>query len=95
MLLLYFIRFIFFVTATSLLVLGLNETAKTETDIKVFGAALVLTIVAIFIEWLTPKKSLSTLAGIFFGLLVGLIISLGFNKILEFINERTNNSACN
>jgi len=86
MLLLYFIRFLFFITATSLLVLGLNETAKNQADFNVFYAALTLTILAIVVEWLTPKKSLSTLAGIFFGLLVGLIISLGFNKILEFIN---------
>lgn len=86
MLLLYFIRFIFFVTAASLLVIGLNDTAKQAQDFFVFYIALALTILAIIVEWLTPKKSLSTLAGIFFGLLVGLVISLGFNKILEFIN---------
>lgn len=86
MLLLYFVRFLFFVTATSLLVIGLNESAKQAQDLYVFYVALALTILAIVVEWLTPKKSLSTLAGIFFGLLVGLIISLGFNKILEFIN---------
>lgn len=86
MLLLYFIRFLFFITAAALLVIGLQETAKQTQDFLVFYVALGLTILAILIEWLTPKKSLSTLAGIFFGLLVGLIISLGFNKILEFIN---------
>ncbi len=86
MLLLYFIRFLFFVTAAALMVLGLNETAKTTQDLYVFNIALALTVLAIVVEWLTPKKSLSTLAGIFFGLLVGLVISLGFNKILEFIN---------
>ena len=86
MLMLYFFRFFFFVTATALLVIGLNDTAKNTQDLSVFYVALGLTILAIVIEWLTPKKSLSTLAGIFFGLLVGLVISLGFNKILEFIN---------
>lgn len=86
MLLLYIIRFLFFITATALLVLGLSETARQRQDFVVFYVALGLTIVAIVIEWLTPKKSLSTLAGIFFGLLVGLLISMGFNKILEFIN---------
>ena len=84
--LLYFIRFLFFVTATALLVIGLNETAKNTQDLSVFYVALVLTILAIVVEWLTPKKSLSTLAGVFFGLLVGMIISLGFNWIIEFVN---------
>ncbi|MBC8378930.1 MAG: PIN/TRAM domain-containing protein [Planctomycetes bacterium] len=86
MLLLYFIRFLFFVTATALLVLGLQDTAKTTQDFYIFYVALGLTALAIATEWLTPKKSLSTLAGVFFGLLVGLIISLAFNKILEFVN---------
>lgn len=95
MIVLFFLRFIFFVTAASLLVLGLNETAKNTQDFFVFYVALALTIFAIAVEWLTPKKSLSTLAGIFFGLLVGLIISLGFNKILEFINLISINVAPN
>jgi len=86
MLLLYFIPFLFFVTATSLLVIGLNETAKQTTDFFIFYVALMLTILAIVTEWLTPKKSLSTLAGVFFGLFVGMIISKGFNWILEFVN---------
>jgi hypothetical protein len=56
MLLLYFVRFLFLVTSTAFLLLGLNQTAKSEQDITVFIIALSLTVLAIAVEWLTPKK---------------------------------------
>lgn len=86
MFLLYIIRFVFFITATAFMLVGLKETARSEQDIAVFFVALSLTVVAIIVEWLTPKKSLSTLTGVFFGLLMGILISLALNKILEFMN---------
>lgn len=85
MLLLYFIRFLFFVTAVAVLLLGLNDTGKIQQDYWVFSMGLGLAIIAIIVEWLTPKKSLSGLAGIFFGLMAGLIISWGTSKILEMV----------
>ncbi|MCE5187116.1 MAG: TRAM domain-containing protein [Planctomycetaceae bacterium] len=87
MILLYLIRFIFLITATAFLVVGLNETAKSDQDIYVFIIALSLTIVAIIVEWLTPKKSLFTLTGIFFGLLVGMFISWSMNRIVLMMND--------
>lgn len=87
MVLLYFVRFLFLITATAFLVVGLNETAKSEQDIYVFIIALSLTILAIVVEWLTPKKSLFTLTGVFFGLLVGVIISWALNRIVEMVND--------
>jgi len=87
MLLLYFIRFIFLITATAFLIVGLNETAKTDQDIYVFIIALSLTILAIVIEWLTPKKSLFTLTGVFFGLLVGMFMSWPLNRIVMMMND--------
>jgi uncharacterized protein YacL len=85
--LLYFIRFLFFLTAASVLLVGLNETAKSEQDIKVFIVGLAICIMTIITEWLTPKKSLSALAGIFFGLLVGILISWAMTRVIEMINE--------
>ena len=82
MLLLYFLRFLFLVTTTAFLLVGLNETAKSEQDILVFIIALSLTVLAIIVEWLTPKKSLFTLTGVFFGLIIGMIVSWGVNKII-------------
>jgi uncharacterized protein YacL len=84
--LLYFIRFLFFVTAASVLLVGLNATAKTEQDITIFIIGLAITILAIAVEWLTPKKSLTGLAGIFFGLLVGMLISWAMKPVIEMIN---------
>lgn len=84
--LLYFIRALFFITAASVLLVGLNATAKTEQDITVFIIGLAISILAIAVEWLTPKKSLTALAGIFFGLLVGILISWAMKPIIEMIN---------
>jgi uncharacterized protein YacL len=86
MILLYFVRFLFLVTSTAFLLLGLNQTAKSEQDIVVFIIALSLTILAIAVEWLTPKKSLFTLTGVFFGLLTGMIISWALNQVIIMIN---------
>jgi uncharacterized protein YacL len=86
LLLLLFIRVLFLITATSFLLIGLNNTARNPQDIQVFVAGLVVTILAILVEWLTPKKTLSALAGIFFGLLVGMLISWAMSRVLEMLN---------
>jgi len=41
----------------------------------------------LLIDILTPKKSLSALAGVFFGLLVGIVASWGLAQVLDMINE--------
>jgi uncharacterized protein YacL len=86
MLLLLFIRGLFLITATAFLLIGLNNSARSEKDIYVFIAGLVVTILAILVEWLTPKKTLSALAGVFFGLLVGMLISWAMSGVLEMLN---------
>ena len=88
MILLYFIRFLFFITATAFLLVGITETKDNTISppLQVFIAGLVLTSLAIAIEWLTPKKSLSTLFAIFFGLLIGMFVSWGFSQILQMMN---------
>lgn len=86
LLLLLSIRVLFLITATSFLLIGLNNTARNPQDIQVFVVGLVVTILAILVEWLTPKKTLSALAGIFFGLLVGMLISWAMSRVLEMLN---------
>jgi len=39
------------------------------------------------IDWLTPKKSLGALAGVFFGLLVGMFISWAVSFVIVMIND--------
>lgn len=86
MLLLLFIRVLFLITATAFLLIGLNNRARSPQDIQIFIVGLVVMILAILVEWLTPKKTLSALAGIFFGLLVGMLISWAMSRVLEMLN---------
>jgi uncharacterized protein YacL len=48
---------------------------------------LAVALLAIVIDWLTPKKSLGALAGVFFGLLVGMFISWAVSYVIVMINE--------
>ncbi|OHB48827.1 MAG: ATPase [Planctomycetes bacterium GWF2_41_51] len=48
---------------------------------------LVLAVVVLFIDWLLPKRSLSALAGVFFGLIVGIFFSWALTLVLDMINE--------
>jgi uncharacterized protein YacL len=84
--LLYFIRFLFLVTITALLLISLNTTATEESDIVVFIVGMAAAILVIAVEWLTPKKSLNALAGVFFGLLAGALISWAMSYIVDMIN---------
>lgn len=53
----------------------------------IFVGGLAVAIIVIAIDWLTPKKSLSALAGIFFGLLVGILISWALSSVMVLIDE--------
>ncbi|MDD5064853.1 MAG: TRAM domain-containing protein [Phycisphaerae bacterium] len=46
-----------------------------------------LAVAAFIIDVFTPKKSLAALAGMFFGLLVGIFVSWALAPVLEMINE--------
>lgn len=88
MILLYFVRFLFLITSTAFLLLGVNLVAdKSQQGLVVLIVGLALTVLAISIEWLTPKKSLFTLTGVFFGLLIGMIISWALNQVIIMIND--------
>jgi len=50
-------------------------------------SSLGLAVVAFLVDILTPKKSLAALAGVFFGLLVGIFISWALSPVLYMINE--------
>ena len=46
-----------------------------------------LALAAFIVDILTPKKSLAAVAGVFFGLLVGIFLSWAFAPVLDMINE--------
>jgi len=89
--LLYFIRAIFIVVIAAFLFVSIfikptDDTGLPSLFIRVFCGMGVAAIV-IAIDWLTPKKSLNALAGIFFGLLVGVLISWAMSPVMEMMNE--------
>jgi len=63
----------------------LLASGKNIMVIFVIGIAVAVIVVAI--DWFTPKKSLNALAGIFFGLLVGVLISWAMSPILQMMND--------
>lgn len=55
--------------------------------LNIFIVGLGVAVFVIIIDWLTPKKSINALAGIFFGLLVGVLISWAMSPVLEMMNN--------
>jgi uncharacterized protein YacL len=53
----------------------------------VFWSGLVLAVAAFLLEVFTPKKSLAALAGVFFGLLVGMFISWALSPVIVMVND--------
>ena len=53
----------------------------------IIGCGLVLAVGSVLLDILTPKKSLSAISGVFFGLLVGILISWALSYVVDFINE--------
>lgn len=91
----WFIRVMFVLMIASLIVLSFNQqsinqsmpdvAAQYEAVVLAFGASLLA--LGLAVDLLVLKKSVAALAGIFFGLLVGLLIGLGFSSILDFVYE--------
>ncbi len=65
-----------------------SDTSFSGEDVMaIFISGMVIAIIVIAVDWLTPRKSLNALAGIFFGLLVGILLSWATSPILEMIND--------
>jgi uncharacterized protein YacL len=91
--LLYIVRGLFIIIFCTVLFLSLNNVVESQAviyDTNLFIgilAAVILAIVVLVIDWLTPKKVVSSLAGVFFGLLVGILFSsLVASPFIEAIN---------
>lgn len=90
--LLNILRVIFFIVIIAVLVvhLGLPEISGESGRSNFYAilwGGLGLAITAFFIDIFTPKKSLAALAGVFFGLLVGIFISWALGPVLDMIND--------
>jgi len=92
MLLSVIFRAIFFVIIIAVLVvhLSLPEVAGERGRANFYAILLTgvgLSLMAFFIDILTPKKSLAALAGVFLGLLVGIFISWALSPVLDMMND--------
>ena len=90
--LLWIFRFIFFIIIIAVLIVNLaSPEISGEPGRSNFFAILFsgmgLAAVVFLIDIFTPKKSLAALAGVFFGLLVGIFISWALAPVLDMVND--------
>ena len=82
------LRILFFVLVMAVLFVNASSyQADTSNAIIILVIGLGIALTTFFVDVLTPKKSLAALAGVFFGLLVGSLISSAFMPLLTFIND--------
>jgi len=90
--LVWMFRCLFLVMIIAVLILNLSvEEIAGEEGRRNFYVILmsgaVLAMLAFLVDIFTPKKSLAALAGVFFGLLVGMFFSWGLAQIVDLIDE--------
>lgn len=90
--LLWVFRAIFFVMIVAVLIVSLSlpkisgEVGRANFWV-VFWSGVGIFVLTLVIDILTPKKSLAAMAGVFFGLLVGIFFSWGLAQVLDMLNE--------
>ncbi len=88
--LLFVLRAFFLVIIVAVLLVNLTapeisgEMTRTNFN-AILWSALGLAVVALLLDFLTPKKSLAALAGVFFGLLVGIVVSWALAQVFDMI----------
>ena len=89
--LLYFIRALFIIVITAVLFTSITAedgpSLAEDSVFFVFLGGIILAIILLLVDILIPKKSLSALAGVFFGLLVGMFFSWALSPVLEMFND--------
>jgi len=90
--LLWLFRGIFIVVVISVLVVNaasvvLTESGNSDSWWAVVISGMGLVVFFLLLDVLTPKRKLTALAGVFFGLLVGLLISAVLAQAVDMIGE--------
>ena len=90
--LIWVFRAIFFVVLLAVLIANLSSDeiagAMDKTNSwAVLWSALGMAVFVLFLDILTPKKKLGALAGVFFGLLVGMLLSLALAPAVTMISD--------
>jgi uncharacterized protein YacL len=81
----FFVVIIVAVLLVNLTVPEVSATTGRADFYAILWSGLVLVVAALFVDVVTPKKSLAALAGVFFGLLVGIVISWALAQVLDMI----------
>jgi len=90
--LLWIFRAVFLVVIVSVLFIHISspeisgESGRANFN-AILWSGLVLAMTAFIVDFFTPKKSLAALAGVFFGLLVGIFISWGLSPVVDMVND--------
>lgn len=91
--LLWIFRVVFFILILAVVFVNITSPSITSSEADRTNALVIacsglgLFIVAFLVDIFTPKKSLAALAGVFFGLLVGIFISWSLSPVLDMIND--------
>ncbi|MBW8039031.1 MAG: TRAM domain-containing protein [Planctomycetes bacterium] len=90
--LLWVFRAIFSVVLLAVLLANVSSDkiagAEDKTNFwAVIYSALGMAMFVLFLDIITPKKKLSALAGVFFGLLVGMLLSMALGYAVTMIND--------
>ena len=90
--LLWVFRAIFFIIIIAVLIVHLGSRdisgeAGRANFYAILWSGLGLALVAFCVDVFTPRRSLGALAGVFFGLLVGMFISWALAPVLDMVNE--------
>jgi uncharacterized protein YacL len=88
--LLLFLRAFFVVIIIAVFLVNLTgreiTSAKGRFDVMaLLWSGLIMVVVTFLIDLLTPKKSLASLAGVFFGLLVGIVVSWALAQVVDMV----------
>lgn len=88
--LLLFLRVFFVVIIVAVFLVNLTGQEITSERGRLdfyalLWSGLVMVIITFVIDILTPKKSLASLAGVFFGLLVGIVVSWALAQVLDMV----------
>jgi uncharacterized protein YacL len=81
----FFIVIIVAVLLVNLTLPEISGEAGRADFYAILWSGLALAVAAFVVDFLTPKKSLAALAGVFFGLLVGIVISWALTQVLDMI----------
>jgi uncharacterized protein YacL len=88
---LWVIRALFVVMVVVIVILGgLLEVGTHRSMTVAIVGFLAVIVLGLIIDLLVRRKNLAALAGVFFGLLAGSLIGLGFNYIVEFLYQGYN-----